>query len=105
MKKNIYSLLTVLLLITISMSNNLSNLNAKENFSAEQLNSLHRLSDIQVSPDGKWILYSLSTPNIEENRSYRDLHLISIDGKEKRQLTASQENEYDADWFPDGKHI
>lgn len=105
MKKNIYSLLTVLLLITISMSNNLSNLNAKENFSAEQLNSLHRLSDIQVSPDGKWILYSLSTPNIEENRSYRDLHLISIDGKEKRQLTASPENEYDAVWFPDGKHI
>ncbi|NLO18449.1 MAG: S9 family peptidase [Ignavibacteria bacterium] len=105
MKKNIYSLLTVLLLITISMSNNLSNLNAKENFSAEQLNSLHRLSDIQVSPDGKWILYSLSTPNIEENRSYRDLHLISIDGKEKKQLTSSPENEYDAVWFPDGKHI
>ncbi len=87
------------------MSNNLSNLNAKENFSAEQLNSLHRLSDIQVSPDGKWILYSLSTPNIEENRSYRDLHLISIDGKEKKQLTSSPENEYDAVWFPDGKHI
>ncbi len=106
MKKNIFHLIILLFLINIfSMNTNSSNLAAKENFTPEQLNSLHRISEVQLSPDGKWILYTIASPNIAENRSFRDLHLISIDGKEKKQLTNNPESEYDAVWMPDSKHI
>ena len=35
----------------------------------EALLSLGRLSDPQLSPDGRWILYGVSYTSIEENRS------------------------------------
>ena len=50
-------------------------------FTPELLNSLGRVSDAQVSPDGKKVLYGVSTPNIENNNSNRELWVMDIDGK------------------------
>ena len=44
----------------------------------EALLSLGRLSDPQLSPDGRWILYGVSYTSIEENRSCRNLFLAEV---------------------------
>ena len=51
--------------------------------------SFGRLSDPQVSPDGKWILYGMSYTSIKENRSCTNLYICNADGSGRQQLTRS----------------
>ena len=71
----------------------------------EVLLSLGRLSDPQLSPDGKTILYGVSYTSIEENRSVRNLFTIPVDGGDPTQLTMDGKSISNARWSPDGKHI
>lgn len=71
----------------------------------EVLNSFGRVSDMQVSPDGKTVLYGVSYVSIPENKSNRELFKISIDGKDKVQLTETAFSEHNARWMKDGKRI
>lgn len=53
----------------------------------EVLLSFGRLSDPQLSPDGKTILYGVSYTCIEDNRTCRNLFVVNVDGTSPRQLT------------------
>lgn len=78
---------------------------AAAKFTPELLNSLGRVSDAQVSPDGKKVLYGVSTPNIENNNSNRELWVMDINGKNAVQITNSEKSETNAVWFEGGKKI
>jgi dipeptidyl aminopeptidase/acylaminoacyl peptidase len=57
------------------------------------------------SPDGKWLLYTQSTPDWKEARRQTDIHLVSLqDGlKSSRQLTFTKDkNETSPSWSKDG---
>ena len=71
----------------------------------EVLLSFGRLSDPQLSPDGKTILYGVSYTSIEENRSVRNLFTIPAGGGEKVQLTFEGKSVSNARWSPDGGEI
>ena len=75
----------------------------------EVLLSLGRISDPQLSPDGRWILYGVSYTSIPENRSCRNLYVVEAreDGSfgEKMQLTREGKSLSNARWSPDGKAI
>ncbi len=71
----------------------------------ETLLSMGRLSDPQLSPDGKRILYGVSYTSIAENRSCRNLFLCDIDGRNKVQLTRYAKSVSNARWSNDGKSI
>lgn len=71
----------------------------------EVLWSFGRLGDIQVSPDGKQILYGVSYYSKDMNRSNRELFVMDIDGKNQKQITHTGFGEYNAVWRPDGKKI
>ncbi len=78
---------------------------AQKQFNSRELYSLNRVSEFSASPDGKWILYKLSVPNIEDNKIYHDLYAVSIDGKETIRLTEDKASEFNAIWSPNGKKI
>lgn len=71
----------------------------------EVLWAFGRLSDPQVSPDGKTVLYGVSYYSIEQNKSNRDLYAVDVNGENFKQLTKSSKSEYNAVWRPDGKKI
>lgn len=73
--------------------------------SPEVLWSFGRLSDAQVSPDGKMILYGVSYYDVPENKGNRDLFLVPVDGGKPIQLTKTPYGEYSAVWRPDGQKI
>ena len=73
--------------------------------SPEALLSFGRLSDPQVSPDGKHILYGVSYTSISDNRSVRNLFVCNLDGSENFQLTTSGKSISNARWSTDGSHI
>ena len=73
--------------------------------SPEVLLSLGRLSDPQLSPDGKTILYGVSYTSIAENRSVRNLFTIPAEGGDPTQLTMDGKSISNARWSPDGAWI
>lgn len=71
----------------------------------EVLLAFGRLSDPQVSPDGKYILYGVSYTSVEDNRSVRNLYICNLDGSDNQLLTQSGKSIANARWSSDGKHI
>jgi dipeptidyl aminopeptidase/acylaminoacyl peptidase len=73
-----------------------------------KLDDLARLRDVrdpQLSPDGQWIAYVVSTVDLKEDKSNSHIWLASYDGKSNRQITYSQESESSPRWSPDGKYL
>lgn len=66
---------------------------------------LQSVSNPQLSPDGKWVLYALSSIDSVKDKRDRDLWMISWDGKENVQLTNGPGSESSAQFSPDGKYI
>ena len=71
----------------------------------EVLLALGRLSDPQLSPDKKTILYGVSYTDMAANRSVRNLFTIPVEGGEPTQLTMDGKSIASARWSPDGKSI
>ena len=71
----------------------------------EALLAFGRLSDPQVSPDGKHILYGVSYTSTADNRSVRNLFICNLDGSDNQQLTESGKSISNARWSSDGKHL
>ena len=71
----------------------------------ELLLSLGRLSDPQLSPDGKTILYGVSYTDIAQNRSVRNLFTIPVEGGEPTQLSMDGKSLSSARWSKEGDAI
>ncbi len=74
-------------------------------FTFDDLISIGRVSDTQVSPDGKLVAYSVRTPSLEKNSSSSHIWLVPAAGGDARQLTNHEKGESRPRWSPDGKWI
>jgi len=63
------------------------------------------LADPQVSPDGKWVSYTLTTIDSLKDSRNSDIWMVSRDGAQDIQLTSSPDGESRARWSPDGKWL
>ncbi|MCQ2338166.1 MAG: S9 family peptidase [Paludibacteraceae bacterium] len=73
--------------------------------SAEVLWAFGRLSDIQVSPDGKKVIYGVQYYSVAKNKSNRELFIMNVDGTDVQQITKTVKSEYAAKWVKDGEKI
>ena len=65
---------------------------------------MHRVGEAQVSPDGKWVAYTLTTPDLEANRNASNIWIGPTAGGTSLQLTQSGHDSSPV-WSPDGKTI
>jgi dipeptidyl aminopeptidase/acylaminoacyl peptidase len=63
------------------------------------------LSDPQVSPDDKWVSYTMTTIDSLKDSRNSDVWMVSLDGSQDIQLTSSPDGESRARWSPDGKWL
>jgi dipeptidyl aminopeptidase/acylaminoacyl peptidase len=82
-----------------------ANLSAAQPFTVSDLLSLKRVSDPEVSPDGKWVVYTVREPDMEKNKFASHLWLVSTEGGAPRQLTTHEKGDSRGKWSPDGKSI
>lgn len=80
------------------------NLNAQK-LSPETLQKLLRVSDPQLSPDGKNVIYSVRNTDIEANKGQSDIYTVAASGGTAMSLANTSANEGSARWRPDGKKI
>jgi dipeptidyl aminopeptidase/acylaminoacyl peptidase len=82
--------------------------------SAQQTQPMHiddlfcfkRVADPQMSPDSKWVVYTLTTiDDPQKNKSFSNLWMASTDSKTRKQLTTTTRKDRQPVWSPDGKSI
>jgi dipeptidyl aminopeptidase/acylaminoacyl peptidase len=77
---------------------------AKHPLAFDDLIKLHRIAAPEVSPDGKWVAYGISTPDMEANRGVSNIWLVSTSGGDAIQLTQSGKDSAPS-WSPAGKTL
>ena len=71
----------------------------------EVLWAFGRIGNVEVSPDGKKVLYMVTYYNIAQNKGNSEIFVMNADGTEKRQLTISEHRESSAKWMNDSENI
>ncbi len=67
---------------------------------------MKRVSAPKVSPDGRWIVFTLLTPSYDRQQQSSDLWIVPADGSAPpRQLTATKGGEGGVAWSPDSKRL
>jgi dipeptidyl aminopeptidase/acylaminoacyl peptidase len=63
-----------------------------------------RIDDPQLSPDGKWITFTVRQKSVEENRDVKDVWIMPAAGGTPRPFTRDGRSEH-ARWSPDGSQL
>jgi dipeptidyl aminopeptidase/acylaminoacyl peptidase len=76
-------------------------------FTAKDLVMMDRVSDPQLSPDGKTLAFTLRETDLEANKGRRSIWRLSLQDKEAQpqRLTAKGGNSDTPRWSPDGKTL
>jgi dipeptidyl aminopeptidase/acylaminoacyl peptidase len=76
----------------------------KRPFTFEDMMALKRVGEPAVSPNGKWVAFSVVDVNLKANTKTPSIYVVSINGGEARQLTKG-EGEDRPRWSPDGRQL
>jgi dipeptidyl aminopeptidase/acylaminoacyl peptidase len=74
-------------------------------FTIDDLIEVRRVGDPQLSPDGRWIAYTIADTDKDANKRTTQIYLISTEGGEPRQLTKEKQSSVSPRWSPDGKRL
>jgi dipeptidyl aminopeptidase/acylaminoacyl peptidase len=66
---------------------------------------MKRLGETAVSPDGKWLAYSVTTVNLDQNSKTTEWWLQAIAGGEPQKLTVGQPGDSGVEFAPDGHSV
>jgi dipeptidyl aminopeptidase/acylaminoacyl peptidase len=64
-----------------------------------------RISEPQVSPDGKRVAFTVSVIDLPANKRRSDLYLVGTDGSGLRRLTTHESGDSSPRWSPDGGSV
>ena len=62
---------------------------------------MHRVAEPEISRDGKWVAYTVTTPDMEANRGASNIWIVATAGGAEMQLTRSGHDSSPV-WSPDG---
>src|SRR5258708_2993047 len=71
----------------------------------EDFIALKSVSDPQLSPDGKWVAYSVATPSLQDNRNVSRVWVVEVAKGKARALTGGPGSDRQPRWSPDGKTL
>jgi dipeptidyl aminopeptidase/acylaminoacyl peptidase len=74
-------------------------------FSIHDMLAMDRISEPQVSPNGKLIVFTLRATDLEADKGRTDIWLIGADDTNLRRLTSHPQGDFNPRWAPDGKSV
>ncbi|MGB2914184.1 MAG: S9 family peptidase, partial [Pyrinomonadaceae bacterium] len=78
---------------------------AQITFNVNDLINLKRVGDPQVSPDGKWVAYSIGVVDKAANKTVTQIYMMAIDGSKQKPITNGTSSSSSPRWSPDGKWV
>lgn len=95
----------VVIAVAATLLTGVAGAQSKRAITFAEMMAMQRVSDPQISPDGKWVAYRVAAPDMDANRIPGNLWIARADGSESpRQLTRSGRDSQPR-WSPDGKRI
>ncbi|HEX5072491.1 MAG TPA: S9 family peptidase [Gemmatimonadaceae bacterium] len=61
--------------------------------------------DPRISPDGKWVAYTVTIADSARDKNDTDVWMASWDGKENIRITSTKDGESSPRWSPDGRYL
>ncbi|MBV9505666.1 MAG: PD40 domain-containing protein, partial [Acidobacteriia bacterium] len=77
----------------------------KPPFDVNALLSLRRISDPQISPDGRWVTFTVRSIDVAANKRPQAVWIVPLQGGTPHSITRPDEDSQRARWSPDSKHI
>lgn len=93
------------IILTIAIAMGISNAKAQEVLSPELLWKLGRVTPLGISKDNQSILYKVSIPSVEENKSTTKTYSMPIGGGSAKEITETKDLLKDKNLSPDGKYL
>ena len=100
--RRITKILNVLMLVSALTSLALAE---KRAMTVEDLWSMKRIGAVELSPDGKWLVFEQTVYDMDQNSGKTDLWWVPAGGGQVRQLTTHQASSRRPRWKPDGSGI
>jgi hypothetical protein len=99
----VYRLQFALLLFCASVLSGQSS--AKRPLRPSDIYRIRAVSDPQLSSDGKWVSYTVSSADSAKDKNDSDVWMVSWDGTQNIRVTSTPEGESKGRWSPDGKYL
>ena len=96
---------SVLAALALALTSAAAAAQTKRAITVDDLLKVRRVADPQLSPDGRWVAYQITDPDVDANRNRTQIYLISVDGGEPKQLTSGDASATTPRWSPDGRRI
>jgi dipeptidyl aminopeptidase/acylaminoacyl peptidase len=71
----------------------------------DQILSLKRVGSPEISPDGRWVAYTVRETNWDDNAYETEIWLADATGGAPRQLTNAKKSSQSPAWSPDGSRL
>ncbi len=78
---------------------------AKRPMTFADLMAMRRVSDPQVSPGGKWVMFSVTDVSLEKNSKTNHLWVVGLEGKMPERQVTFGDGEANGRFSPDGKTV
>ncbi|HEY9503260.1 MAG TPA: hypothetical protein VIR01_16620, partial [Pyrinomonadaceae bacterium] len=101
MKRFVFLAVSLLLVASIAGATVAQN----RTYTVEDLMKVKRVGDPQISPDGRWVAFTLGEVNFDANRTLTQIYVTPIGGGELKRLTEGDRSSTSPRWSPDGKKI
>jgi len=74
-------------------------------FDANAMMALKRIADPQISPDGRWVAFSVQTVDLGASKKPTQIWIVPLDGGAPRQITQDGDDNERPRWSPDSRRI
>mgnify|MGYP001557104894 FL=1 len=101
----VLTLLFLLLEATPSLGQEAPESGANRPLQIDDMFKIKRVGAPQVSPDGEWVAYTVSTSSLEPGESGTRIWMVPTGGGDPMPMTAEGYSASNPDWSPDGKYL
>ncbi len=77
----------------------------RRSLNVDDIFALREVGDPRVSPDGKWIAFTVTQLDQKKDESDTDIYMVSTAGGDPIRVTTSEKSEKSPRWSPDGRYL
>jgi dipeptidyl aminopeptidase/acylaminoacyl peptidase len=103
--KRLFTRAGAFVLVLSALAANAQAQTPRTGFTVEEMLKLQRVADPQLSPDGRWVAYQISTPDVSANRNRTQIYVVAVSGGEPKRLTDGAASASAPRWSPDGRRL
>ena len=82
-----------------------TNSNAQTAYTFNDLMKIHRVGDPQISPDGRFVLYTVGNVDVAANKTLTQIYSVPSAGGAPKQITTGEKSNSSPRWSPNGKRV